>query len=71
MTANFKYDSIANMDKLLELQPDRPILVSEFWPGWFDHWFEPIHNILSVKGKISKRKFILEGRQGTQETIEY
>ena len=39
MTANFQNESIGNMDKLLELQPDRPILISEFWPGWFDHWF--------------------------------
>ena len=52
MTANFKDDSIENMDLLLQLQPNRPILVSEFWPGWFDHWFEPIHNILSVDGNM-------------------
>ena len=52
MTANFKADSIENMDLLLQLQPNRPILVSEFWPGWFDHWFEPIHNILSVDGNM-------------------
>ena len=50
MTANFKYQSIENMDALLELQPHRPILVSEFWPGWFDHWLEPVHNILNLKG---------------------
>ena len=30
-----------------ELRPDAPVLVSEFWPGWFDHWFEPHHNVLS------------------------
>jgi hypothetical protein len=51
MTANFKEESIANLKKLLELQPNRPILVSEYWPGWFDHWFEPIHNTQSVSGK--------------------
>ena len=28
-------------------RPNSPVLVSEFWPGWFDHWFEPNHNILS------------------------
>ena len=55
MTANFKYESIPNMDALLELQPDRPILVSEYWPGWFDHWFEPVHNILSTKGSLNYR----------------
>ena len=50
MTANFKAQSIENMEALLSYQPNRPILVSEFWPGWFDHWFEPIHNTLSVNG---------------------
>ena len=50
MTANFKKDSIENMESLLELQPDRPILVSEYWSGWFDHWFEPVHNNQTVVG---------------------
>ena len=49
MTANFKYEGAENMDKLLQFQPNRPILVSEFWPGWFDHWFEPVHNILNLE----------------------
>ena len=48
MTVNFKYESKENMDALLSYQPDRPILVSEFWPGWFDHWMEPVHNILNM-----------------------
>ena len=52
MTANFKFESTENLDALLKLQPNRPILVSEFWPGWFDHWFEPIHNTLNLDGKI-------------------
>lgn len=49
MTANFKFESTENLDALLALQPNRPILVSEFWPGWFDHWFEPIHNTLNIE----------------------
>jgi len=53
MTANFKYQSIENMDALLKLQPNRPILVSEFWPGWFDHWLEPLHNTLNLQGTNS------------------
>ena len=47
-TTNFKYDDTENLDALLALQPNRPILVSEYWPGWFDHWFEPFHDTLSV-----------------------
>ncbi len=53
MTANFKNDGEENMDRLLELQPNRPILISEFWPGWFDHWFQPRHNCLNVTSKMS------------------
>lgn len=70
MTANFKWNSIENMNRLLELQPNRPIFVTEYWPGteqyfiflalccydvstgWFDHWFEPRHTILTLEGKV-------------------
>lgn len=48
MTANFKCNSEAELKRLKELRPNAPILVSEFWPGWFDHWFQgDIHNVLS------------------------
>lgn len=52
MTTNFKYNGTENMDTLLSYQPDRPIIVTEYWPGWFDHWYEPYHDILSVDGKF-------------------
>jgi len=47
MTANFKWGSEGELERIKELRPNAPILVSEYWPGWFDHWFEPHHNILS------------------------
>lgn len=47
MTANFKCNSEEELIKLKELRPNAPILVTEFWPGWFDHWFETNHHILS------------------------
>jgi len=47
MTANFKWGSEAELERLKELRPNAPIIVTEYWPGWFDHWFEPHHNILS------------------------
>jgi len=47
MTANFKWKSEQELQRIKELRPNAPVLVSEFWPGWFDHWFEPNHNILS------------------------
>ncbi len=37
------------IESVQELRPDAPILVSEYWPGWFDHWFEDVHNTLSDK----------------------
>merc|ERR1711962_1438037 len=43
MTANFKNSVSANLNKLKQLQPDRPLMVMEFWTGWFDHWLEE-HN---------------------------
>lgn len=47
MTANFKWGSEGELKRIKELRPNAPILVSEYLPGWFDHWFEPHHNILS------------------------
>ena len=61
MTANFRWDSEENLKKIKELRPNSPILVSEFWPGWFDHWFEQYHNTLSeekfrvILGNIFKK----------------
>ena len=46
MTVNFKFNSINELNRIKELRPNSPILVSEFWPGWFDHWFEENHNTL-------------------------
>lgn len=47
MTANFKWGSEDELRRIKELRPNAPILVSEYWPGWFDHWFEKNHNVLS------------------------
>lgn len=37
-TANFGGHVDENFDKLLEHQPDMPLMCMEFWDGWFDHW---------------------------------
>ena len=37
---------IGCVSHLLSLSPS---LFSEYWPGWFDHWFAPIHIILSLE----------------------
>ncbi|MFI9581343.1 beta-galactosidase [Streptomyces sp. NPDC052236] len=32
-----------SLDRLRAHQPEGPLMCSEFWIGWFDHWGEPHH----------------------------
>jgi beta-galactosidase len=41
--ANFGSDPAANFKKLRALQPQGPLICSEFYPGWFDTWGQPHH----------------------------
>ncbi|CAL4143066.1 unnamed protein product, partial [Meganyctiphanes norvegica] len=43
-TANSQSDVLKEFRVLRELQPESPLMVMEFWCGWFDHWMEPHHN---------------------------
>jgi len=52
MTANFKYNSEKELARLKEIRPDAPILVTEFWPGWFDHWFEDHHTLSEPEFRV-------------------
>ena len=38
MTVNFQRDPEEPLNKLADHQPDKPMMVMEFWTGWFDHW---------------------------------
>lgn len=42
-TANFGSKPEEAFKKLLEHQPDSPLMCMEFWNGWFDHWQVPHH----------------------------
>lgn len=42
-TVNFAFGAKDALAKLREYQPDGPLMVMEFWSGWFDHWGEPHH----------------------------
>jgi beta-galactosidase len=42
-TVNFAFDAKEALAKLREYQPEGPLMVTEFWSGWFDHWGEPHH----------------------------
>jgi beta-galactosidase len=41
--ANFGSDPKSNFQKLRALQPQGPLICSEFYPGWFDTWGQPHH----------------------------
>lgn len=44
-SVNFNKGHEAALNALEEFQPDKPLLVAEFWPGWFDHWGERHHKM--------------------------
>src|SRR5665213_57570 len=41
--ANFGSDVQRNFARLRQLQPQGPLICSEFYPGWFDTWGQPHH----------------------------
>ncbi len=43
-TSNFGSRAMENFKKLREYQPDGPLMCTEFWNGWFDHWTEEHHH---------------------------
>ena len=42
-TVNFAYGAHPALAKLRKYQPEGPLMVTEFWSGWFDHWGERHH----------------------------
>ncbi|PSN48316.1 Beta-galactosidase-1-like protein 3 [Blattella germanica] len=42
-TANFQTNPENELSLLKKFQPNKPLMVMEFWAGWFDHWFEHHH----------------------------
>jgi beta-galactosidase len=42
-TVNFGSRANEAFAKLLEYQPEGPLMCMEFWNGWFDHWMKPHH----------------------------
>jgi hypothetical protein len=45
LTANFQTNPTGNLNDLLRFQPNKPVMVMEYWSGWFDHWFEQHHTV--------------------------
>jgi beta-galactosidase GanA len=44
-TVNFNQQPVDNLNRLHAFQPGKPLMVAEFWPGWFDHWAENHHTM--------------------------
>lgn len=55
-TVNFAFDAPEAFAKLRQYQPDGPLMVMEFWSGWFDHWGEEHH--LSADGSPSIQRSV-------------
>ena len=51
------------MDKLAEARPGQALFVSEYWPGWFDHWGHP-HETRPVGPQIEDLDYILKRGAG-------
>jgi beta-galactosidase len=62
-TANFAFDANDALAKLREYQPEGPLMVTEFWSGWFDRWGEEHHlsadNSDSIKRSVQTLDDIL------------
>jgi beta-galactosidase len=53
-TVNFAFDAKEALTKLREYQPQGPLMVTEFWSGWFDHWGEQHHIMADGSDSIQR-----------------
>ena len=51
------------MDNLASTRPGQALFVSEYWPGWFDHWGHP-HETRPVAPQIADIDYILNRGAG-------
>lgn len=42
-SANFGSNPEGNFAVIKKYRPDQPLFCSEYWNGWFDHWYEQHH----------------------------
>ena len=53
-TVNFAFGAKRALAKLRQYQPGKPLMVTEFWSGWFDHWGEARHqNAIGLPGFLN------------------
>lgn len=53
-TVNLAYDSAEAFAQLRKYRPEGPLMVTEFWSGWFDHWGEKHHIALDTSNSIER-----------------
>uniref|UniRef100_A0A673FM54 Si:dkey-224e22.2 n=1 Tax=Sinocyclocheilus rhinocerous TaxID=307959 RepID=A0A673FM54_9TELE len=58
-TVNLQKLTFGDVPHLAELQPQKPLMVMEYWSGWFDVWGKP-HHVFSAQGMISIVRELLD-----------
>ena len=53
----------SEMDKLAAFQPGKPLVVTEYWPGWFDYWGHP-HQTRRLETQLEDIDYILHRGSG-------
>jgi beta-galactosidase len=53
----------SQMDKLAAFQPGKPLVVTEYWPGWFDYWGHP-HQTRPLETQLEDLDYILNRGDG-------
>ena len=56
-------DSKKQIPLLAAFQPNKPILVTEYWPGWFDYWGHP-HQTRPLQPQLDDLDYILSHGNG-------
>ncbi len=51
------------LDALQKLRPGQPLMASEYWTGWFDHWGEP-HQTKPLALQVKDFRYILQRGAG-------
>lgn len=60
-TANFGSKGKENFDALRRFRPNQPAMCTEFWNGWFDHWYEDHHVRESDDTALTMEEMLADG----------
>ncbi|MGN0515887.1 glycoside hydrolase family 35 protein, partial [Eubacterium sp.] len=57
-TVNFGSYPVDGFRDIMEYQPDKPLMCSEMWCGWFDHFYEKHHHSSNAYSKMTLTKIL-------------